>query len=78
MTIKEAAREELAKFGLNLSDEQLEDVIWTFTGFPCFWCIPGDGATPEECFRKQIREWAQDPEAAERELDAEMTSEVTL
>lgn len=38
-------------------DDFLEFVIWEKTGFPSFWNIPGDGATPEECFRKQLVEF---------------------
>ena len=38
----------------NISDEDMEHIIWSETGFPCFWKIPEDGNTPEECFRKQL------------------------
>ena len=31
-------------------------VIWEETGYPQFWNIPQDGNTPEECFRKQLKE----------------------
>lgn len=34
-------------------DEVLDYLIWNETGFPCFWA-PEDGATPEECLRKQL------------------------
>ena len=34
--------------------EFCEFVLWEKTGFPSFWNIPEDGATPEECFRKQV------------------------
>jgi len=33
----------------------IEAIIWGQTGFPCFWKIPQDGATPEACFRKQLK-----------------------
>ena len=39
-------------------DEFLDYVIWNETGFPCFWHIPEDGNTTEECFRKQLKEYA--------------------
>jgi hypothetical protein len=45
------AREYLPK----LTNEQLNDIIWSHTGFPYFWNIPADGKTPEACFRKQLR-----------------------
>lgn len=33
-----------------------EHILWTYTGYPAFWRIPEDGATPEECLRKQLSE----------------------
>ena len=36
-------------------DETIERIIWNKTGYPQFWNIPEDGATPEACFRKQLR-----------------------
>jgi len=41
----------------NATDEWIEFAIWEKTGFPDFWHIPQDGKTPEECFRKQIKEF---------------------
>ena len=40
------------------TEEEIEYVIWEQTGFPSFWQIHKDGATPEECFRKQLAEFA--------------------
>lgn len=40
------------------SDEEIDWIVWEQTGFPSFWNIPKDGNTPEECFRKQLREFA--------------------
>ena len=37
-------------------DEFLTSLIWNCTGFPAFWNIPKDGATPEECLRKQLHD----------------------
>ena len=39
------------------SDDFLGFVIWEHTGFPAFWNIPKDGNTPEECFRKQLKDF---------------------
>jgi len=39
------------------SDGDIESIVWAETGFPCFWNIPEDGNTPEECFRKQLGEF---------------------
>lgn len=36
------------------SKEELEFIIQSETGWPSFWHIPRDGATPEECFRTQL------------------------
>ena len=36
------------------SDDDLEIIIWEFTGYPAFWRIPEDGDTPEACMRKQL------------------------
>jgi hypothetical protein len=42
------------------SDEFIELVVWEKTGYPVFWNIPEDGDTPEECFRKQLKEFAEE------------------
>jgi len=39
------------------SDEQAEYILWRETGFPCFWRLGEDGATPEACYRKQLQEF---------------------
>ena len=41
-------------------DQTLEFVIWERTGFPGFWRIGIDGDTPEQCFRKQLKEALSD------------------
>ena len=43
----------------NKDNKFLDYVIWNETGFPSFWYIPEDGNTPEECFRKQLKECAE-------------------
>lgn len=40
----------------NASDDEVEHILWTHTGFPCFWNMPKDGNTPEECCRTQLKE----------------------
>ena len=42
----------------NATDNEIEFIVWEKTGFPGFWNIPEDGATPEECFHKQLAEYA--------------------
>ena len=42
----------------NKPDDFLGWVIWEKTGYPQFWNIPEDGNTPEECFRKQLKDFA--------------------
>jgi len=63
VTVLEAAKEEAAKFGRVLTDDEAEYVIWEHTGFPAFWNIPDDGATPEECFRDcyRLTPWGAPP-----------------
>jgi len=39
------------------SDEEANDILWGETGFPCFWRLGKDGATPIECLRKQLQEF---------------------
>lgn len=74
MTPLEIAHEEARSFGLSITDQEASGIIWSYTGFPGFWNIQSDGATPEECFRKQLREYFADPrgvaERQERELEA--------
>ena len=38
-------------------DEFVEVVLWEHTGYPAFWNIPEDGASPTECCRKQLLEF---------------------
>jgi hypothetical protein len=49
------------------NDEFLSHVIWEHTGFPEFWNIPEDGNTPEECFRKQLQDFANTPQTGQTE-----------
>lgn len=39
----------------DISEDEADHIVWGHTGFPGFWNIPTDGATPEECFRKQLQ-----------------------
>ncbi len=57
MTWRELVKDEAAKLGFVLTDADAECALWEYTGYPEFWAIPTDGATPEECCRKQIREF---------------------
>jgi hypothetical protein len=56
MTWLEAVKDEAAKLGKQLDDDSAGYLLWNHTGYPEFWNIPADGATPEECMRKQVRE----------------------
>jgi len=44
------------------SDDEVGFIVWEKTGFPAFWRIPEDGATGEECFRKQIQDFKHEVE----------------
>ncbi len=37
------------------TDDEAGFILFEFTGFPSFWRIPEDGATPRECCLKQLR-----------------------
>lgn len=56
-TALDIAREYLPE----MSDDDLNYVIWNHTGFPSFW-RPEDGKTPEECFRTQLKRFAEQEE----------------
>ena len=51
-TVMEIARE----YFPDVSDDELNAIIWGHTGYPCFW--PDDTKTPEEHFRTQLAEAA--------------------
>lgn len=55
MTALEIAKEVAKDFGIELSDQEADYVIWEQTGFPEFWNIPKDGNSPEECLRTQLK-----------------------
>lgn len=44
----------------DVTDDDLNCIIWGRTGFPSFWDVPKDGNTPEECFRKQFEKIKED------------------
>lgn len=41
------------------NEEELNFIIWEYTGYPSFWNIGKDGKTSEECFRKQLSEFKE-------------------
>lgn len=54
-TVLETARRLATEAGLdNMTNTDLETVIWEQTGYPEFWNYE-DGATPQECFEAQLR-----------------------
>ncbi len=60
MNIYELVREEAAKEDVvNLSDEEIEHVIWNETSYPCFGTDPDENLTIEANLRTQVRDWAQ-------------------
>ncbi len=56
MTAIDLVIEEATKAGVHLLRGEIEHVIWSMTGFPAFWNILSDGETPQDCFRKQVKE----------------------
>lgn len=55
MTGPEIVKEEAAKVGKTLSDEDINYLLWNETGFPCFYA-PKEGETDEDYLRRQVRE----------------------
>jgi hypothetical protein len=66
MTVQELLAEELP----DLPEDARDYVLWNYTGWPEFWNIPEDGATPEECLRKQLRDYRERVWAPETEEGA--------
>ena len=55
-TLYDAVIEEGAKFDIKPADDsEIENIIWSHTGYPCFW--PNKDKTPEENFRAQLQEY---------------------
>jgi len=54
ITVGEIVREYFPK----ATDEFIEFVVWEKTGYPLFWNIPEDGENSDQCFRKQLIEYA--------------------
>ncbi len=67
MAPDDAVRAMAAEIGIDLSSKDVEYIIRNKTGYPAFWHIPRDGATPVECFLKQVRDalasWGKDGSA---------------
>jgi len=47
------------------SDEEIEHIIWSHTGFPDFWWIPEDGWTSLQCLRTQLQRFKNDRDSQE-------------
>jgi len=55
----EIVKEIMAEYGLECDNNQAGCIAWNETGYPEFWSIPKNGQTWEECFRTQIRRYAE-------------------
>lgn len=53
------AMEEAKKILPELTEDQLDGIIWSETSFPSFWRIPKDGWTGLQCFKNQLKEYAE-------------------
>ncbi|TXH11813.1 MAG: hypothetical protein E6R04_00955 [Spirochaetes bacterium] len=63
MTPYDVVLEEAAKVGVRgLEEDEIENIIWSHTGFPCFW--PNKEKTPEENFRTQLKEFFEERKKA--------------
>jgi hypothetical protein len=43
------------EFFPSASDDEIDNILWTHTGFPDFWNIPEDGWTASQCLRTQLK-----------------------
>lgn len=59
MTALQVAKEYLP----GLTDEDLDHVLWTYTGFPEFFVLEPGETTIEPALRRQLRAYADDPGA---------------
>ncbi len=48
------------EFFPNASDSDIEEILWTHTGYPNFWNIPKDGMTATQCLRTQLARLAKE------------------
>lgn len=53
LTLLEIVREYIP----DASEEEVDFILWEFTGYPSFWNIPKDGKTVEQCLRKQLSDF---------------------
>lgn len=57
-TIGDIFAQEAARAGKPTpSETEVGEILGSQTGWPAFWNIPADGANPQECLRKQVREF---------------------
>ena len=54
-TILDVVMLEARRVGVTVTEDYAEHIIWSETGYPCFW--PDRSKTPEENFRIQVREY---------------------
>ena len=57
MNALEIVKAEASSLGTELDTAEAEWILFGHTGFPSFWNVGVDGATPEACLRKQVREF---------------------
>lgn len=52
MTIGDEVRKKARQFGFEPTDGEIEHIIWSKTGYPCFW--PRSDKTPLQNLQKQL------------------------
>jgi hypothetical protein len=52
VSVSAEVRKKARQFGFALSDAQVEYIVWSKTGYPCFW--PRPDKTPLQNFQKQL------------------------
>lgn len=64
----EVAREYLP----DRSDDELDHVLWTYTGFPEFFVLEPGETTTEPALRRQLKAYADDPQGVHDAQQAEL------
>lgn len=73
MTILEIIREVAKSAGrADVPEDEAEFILWSYTGYPCFWTGPGSPEEPEECLRRELAEYFADPVGVAKRIEEGM------
>lgn len=69
MTLLELIRESAKKYNRTITDDEAINILWSYTGYPCFWRDP---TNPEACLREQLDEFFANPKKVIQEQEQEL------